>query len=328
MMMKFLTKGTLVTAAVGALVAAAYGCDQPKPKCAAGRGAFVAVYKNVSGPADCGKLKAEKLGFSTYNPTGPTEAKPNLDIASIAIQSESLGTLVDTAESAGSVDKDPTHKPYGLGFFSTPTPEGDFCTVPTLTVATQSIPEVKKDLAKKIAASPATTVSYAWSNVKLYVTSASLGTQFTADLTLTTDGVACGYRVLGMYPYVGCSKPNPADEKSPLPDERACSPDADESPSVTCASNAECFSNICDQGFCRCTDSAGCCADKDVKKCELSGNTCSAPPSSAPGGLAQTKTCHDTPRATGSGINPDFPTKCDPDVLACVLTKDSIPALK
>jgi hypothetical protein len=33
-------------------------------------------------------------------------------------------------------------------------------------------------------------------------------------------------------------------------------------------------------------------------------------------------------RATGSGIDPDFPTTCDPDLLVCVLTKDSIPALK
>jgi hypothetical protein len=324
MMMKFLTKGTLVTAAVGALIASTYGCDQPKPKCAAGRGAFVAVYKNVSGPADCAKLKGETLGFSTYNATGPNEGKPNLDIASIAIQSENLGVLVDTAESAGSVDKDPTHKPYGLGFFSTAEPQGDFCTVPTLTVATQSIPEVAADPANEIEASPATTVSYAWSNVKLYVTAAALGTQFTADLTLTTDGVACGYQVLGMYQFVSCSKDNPADPTSPLPDERDCSPDADESPSVTCTNNAECFSNVCEQGLCRCTDSAGCCADKDVQKCELSGNTCAA----APAEVLGAKTCHDAPRPTGSGINPDFPTKCDPDLLACVLTKDTIPALK
>ncbi len=264
MMMKILTKGTLAAAVVGALIASTYGCDQPKPKCAAGRGAFIGVYTKTSGPDDCAKLKGEILGFSTYNPPGPKEGKPNLDIASIAIQSESLGTLVDTAESAGSVDKDPTHKPYGLGFFTTAEPENDFCTVPQLTVATQSIPEVKEDLANEIEASPATTVSYAWSNVKLYVTSAALGTQFTADLTLTTDGVACGYRVLGMYPYVDCSKADPADPDKSVPDEGACAPEADE----------------------------------------------------------------DAGRPTGSGINPDFPTKCDPDLLACVLTKDSIPALK
>jgi hypothetical protein len=259
-----LAKGALAVAVVGGLLASTYGCDQPKPKCAAGRGAFIAVYKPVSGPPSCADLKGEKLGFATYNPVGPDEGKPNLNVASIAIESESLGTLVDTAAGAGAADKDPTHKPYGLGFFSTSEPEGDFCVVPTLTVATQSIPEVKADPDNEIEASPATIVSYGWSNVRLYVTSAAQGTQFTADLTLTTDGVACGYKVLGMYPYVDCSKPNPADKKKPLTDEGACAPDADE----------------------------------------------------------------DAGRPTGSGINPDFPTRCDPDLFACVLTKDVLPALK
>ena len=269
MMTKMFAKGALAAAVVGGLLASTYGCDQPLPKCAAGRGAFVAVYKNPTGPASCADLKGEKLGFSTYNATGPKEGKPNLDIASIAIQSESLGTLIDTAHSAGAVDKDPTHKPYGLGFFATATPEGDFCTVPSLTIATQSIPEIKADPDNEIEAAPATTVSYAWSNVKLYVTPSALGTQFTANLKLTTDGVECGYDVLGMYPYVDCSTKDPANPKKSIADDldgkpKACAPEADE----------------------------------------------------------------DAGRPTGSGINPDFPTRCDPDLLVCVLTKDKIPALK
>ena len=324
MMTKIFAKGALAVAVVGGLLASTYGCDQPKPKCAAGRGAFIGVYKKVSGPDSCADLKGEKLGFSTYNAQSGKLGKPNLDVGTIAIQAESLGTLIDTAEAGGSVDKDPTHKPYALGNFTTAEPVNDFCEVPTLSVATQTIPEVKADPDNEIEASPETTVSYAWSNVRVYVTAAALGTQFTANLTLTTDKVQCGYQVVGMYPYVECTKKNPANKKVSLPDERDCSPDSDEDPSVGCTKNEECFSNVCDQGLCRCVTSAGCCADKDVAKCDTSGNRCAPPPA---GSAGTGSTCHDAPRPTGSGINPDFPTKCDPDLLVCVVTKD-VPALK
>jgi hypothetical protein len=268
MMMKILAKGTLAAAVVGALLASTYGCDQPKAKCAAGRGAFAAVYKPVSGPPSCADLKGEQVGFGTYNQPGK-EGKPNLDVAQIAIQPVGLGNLVDSASAAGAEDKDPTHKPYSLGFFTTAEPEGDFCTVPSLTVATQSIGAIAEDPDNEIPASPATTVTYTWSNVKLYVTPSALGTQFTADLVLKTDNTECGYKVQGMYPYVECGKEDPANPKKTIPDDldgiaRACAPEADE----------------------------------------------------------------DAGRPTGSGINPDFPTHCDPDLLTCTLTKDGIPALK
>jgi hypothetical protein len=268
MMMKFIAKGTLAVALVGGLLASTYGCDQPKAKCAAGRGAFAVVYKKVTGPDSCATLKGEQVGFGTYNQVGK-EGKPNLDVAQIAIQSANLGALVDTAGSAGAGDKDPTHKPYSLGFFTTAEPEGDFCVVPTLTVATQNLGEIPEDKEEGTDAVPATSVSYAWSNVRLYVTPSALGTQFTADVTVTTDGVVCGYSAVGMYPYVECGIEDPKDPKKTIPDDldgiaRACAPEADE----------------------------------------------------------------DAGRPTGSGINPDFPTRCDPDLLACTLTKDQLPALK
>lgn len=271
---KILLKGTFAAAVLGTVFASSYGCDQPKPKCAAARTGqdpttrFIARYKQTGGPASCADLKGEKLGFSTYNAPGK-EGKPNLDISSIAIQAESLGTIQADAKGAGVGDKDPTHTPYSLGFFTTAEPEGDFCTVPSLTVATQSVGEIPADPEAKTDAVPATSVSYAWSNIKLYVTPSALGTQFTGDLVRTQDGVACNYSVLGMYPYVECGKEDPKDPKKTIPDDldgvaRACAPEADE----------------------------------------------------------------DAGRATGSGINPEFPTRCDPDLLVCFLTKDAIPALK
>lgn len=270
MMMKILAKGTLAAAVVGSLLASTYGCDQPKAKCAAGRGSFAVVYKPVAGaPASCADRKGEEVGIGSYNQVGK-DNKPDLDVTQIAIQPVTLGNLVDTASSAGAEDKDPTHKPYSLGFFTTAEPDGaDFCVVPSLTVANQNIGAIAEDPDNGIDASPATSVTYAWSNVKLYVTPSALGTQFTANLTITTDNVACPYTVQGMYPYVDCSKEDPNDPKKTIPDDldgiaRACAPEADE----------------------------------------------------------------DAGRPTGSGINPDFPTHCDPDLLACTLTKDAIPALK
>jgi len=245
------------------LLTATFGCDQSKPKCAAGRGAFIAQYRPVGGPPSCAALKGEVIGFATYNAEG-SERRPNLDVGSIAMQSESLGLLVENAEAADLHDPDPNNKPYAFGLFSTPEPENDFCVVPTLTVARQNLPAVAEDEEHEIHEQEATNQSYEWRNVRIYVTPSAYGTQFTADLTLTTNGVACQYNVIGMYPYVPCGHEDPADPDKQVPDDGACE----------------------------------------------------AEPNVAAG------------RPTGSGINPDFPTRCDPELLACTLTKDTIPALR
>lgn len=265
--MNTLSKAALTSCAAATLIVSTYGCDQPRPKCAAARTGFAAQYVKVAGPVSCDALKGEHLGITTYQAVGKDE-KPNLDVSSIAIQSESLGSLGDAADAIGSVDPDPEHVPYGYGFFNTAEPSSDFCAVPSLTVARKDFPLVKANPEEKKKEFPASSVSYAWSNFKLLVTAQKLGTQFAADLVLTTDGVECGYRVIAMAPYVDCNTPDPADAKGVkqlnIPDYSKCLPEADVA--------------------------AG--------------------------------------RATGSGIDPDFPTKCDTDLFACVLTKDVLPALK
>lgn len=259
-------KAGLVMGAVGCVLVASYGCNQQKPKCATGRGDFVAQYFQVSGPADCAKLKGEKLGVQTYSARGANDA-PDLNFQSVAIQSESLGTLADNATKASLADSNPADKPYAFGAFSTAEPEGEFCTIPTLAPAVQNLPEVPLPKGKTQAA---TSVRYEWSNVRVYVTPEAYGTQFSADLTRTVDGVACGYKVIAMYPYVDCTKM-----------------DADGNPVSDAQGNTE----------------------TDPTACEPEANI-------------------DAGRATGSGINPDFPVKCDPDLLACVLTSGSVPVLR
>jgi hypothetical protein len=52
---------------------------------------------------------------------------------------------------------------------------------------------------------------------------------------------------------------------------------------LVCLANTDCVSGVCDNGLCRCTTSAECCADKDVAKCEAFGTKCAAPPAGTPG---------------------------------------------
>jgi hypothetical protein len=256
----------LATCLLGAsIVGANNGCQQGAVKCAASRTPFAAVYKKVAGPASCDALKGEKVGINTYNPDDGN-ARPNLSKASIAIQTESLGTLGDDAEKAGLPDPNKAHKPYALGVItnSNAEPVNNFCSVPELSVALQEFPEQPEDKAMMVDAVPARSVQYVWSNVQLYVTPIKLGTQFSADLRLTDDAVECTYRVIGLSPYVPCGVEDPNDPKKQIVDLGACAPE----PNV------------------------------------------------------------DAGRATGSGIDPDLAVACDPELFVCVLTKDSLPALK
>lgn len=258
-----LGKGTLIAVLLSPVLLASSGCEQQAPKCAAGRGAFATKYRVVSGPPECGDLKGEMLGIATYSASA-SDLKPDFDRASIAIQSESIGLRRANAERAGITDADPNHKTYAYGAFTTAEPVNDFCEVPTLTVANQSLPEVAADEKNNIAAQTETAVSYEWKNVQIYVTPSAYGTQMSGDLTLTTNGVACQYSVIGLYPYVHCGVEDPNNPDNEIPDDRLCD----------------------------------------------------AEPNAAEG------------RPTGSGINPDFPVKCDPDLFVCVLDKDTIPALR
>lgn len=258
---KIIARSLVVLTTIGLVFAATGACNQPKPKCGTGRGTFAARYKLTAGPASCADLKGEHLGLQVYNPPGKNN-NPDLDRNIVAIQSDSLGALVDNATSAKLSDPNPAHKPYALGEFTTAEPVNDFCEIPALAPAEQNLPEVPADDPADV--QPATVLKYEWTNFRSYVVASAVGTQITAHLKRTQDGVACEYDVTMLYPLVDCSAPDPNDKKKSIPDVTACAPEADV----------------------------------------------------------------DAGRPTGSGINPDFPTTCDPDLLLCVLTGDKIPALK
>lgn len=224
-------------------------------------------------------LKGDIIGFETYHPQKKTadgngaESKtidPDFTTGTVAWQVDALGiTLLDR-------DPDPSkeHHPYGFGTWTSVEPDANgICTVKDVKPAEQDFPKIpasKDMMGMETPEVPASTIKYEWSNLKVYVTAAAQGTQFSADLTYTQDACSADFHVRGVWPLVGCIKldkeGNPAnvdgqsllDEKGNptgpfVPDDSLCCPDA------------------------------------------LAG------------------------RATGSGINPDFPTKCDPKLFYCVL---------
>jgi len=220
----------LLATASTAFVSTTTGCDQPAPKCSSSRGDYVVRYTYVSGPESCKKLTGEKVGLQTYNPVGEN-GKPNLDVATIAMQADTLGTLFDNAESGGVSDPDPSDKEYALGAFSTATPVNDVCTAPTLSVAQQQLGAVAEDDAGT-SAQDATLINYTWKNVQFLVTSQYLGSQFIADVDIGRDKDDCFYKAQGLYPYVDCTKVDvdgavvPDADGNPQPDETACLPEA------------------------------------------------------------------------------------------------------
>jgi hypothetical protein len=75
---------------------------------------------------------------------------------------------------------------------------------------------------------PAQSASYVWSNVELYTTAAAQGTQFQADLVLTTDvsGQSCtiNYKAIGVWPGVACEAVDAMGNPTGMPNDDDCNP--------------------------------------------------------------------------------------------------------
>lgn len=81
------------------------------------------------------------------------------------------------------------------------------------------------------------------------------------------------------------------------PSNKACSPDGTgipcqtldangvdtQFPGVRCSNNGDCLSNVCDSGFCRCTETKQCCGANDEALCLEEGFKCAPPPAGTPG---------------------------------------------
>lgn len=271
------------TMGLGALASCfAISCSQPEMECIvglAGAYGFATTFTPkpelpmcATGP-NFSLLKGDTVGMEFYNP--PTANGMTFDSTQrmVALQANALGSKVSAAASYGVVDSNSYHHSYAMGVFQSRYPnEKGLCSVANIVPAEQDIPSVPAQDgtgggSPAVPATPADSIKYEWTSLKVYVTPAAPGTQFSADLRYTENGCAVDYHAVGMWPAVSCalldSDGNPVlggDGKG-VTNEAACDP----------------------------------CAD----------------PTNG--------------RATGSGINPNFPTRCDPDLFLCVLAGKTDP---
>ena len=300
----------------------ASACDQPSPKCSIARGNFAAKYTLMSGTGECATLVGENIGVDVYyQPVSKKDPQPDLDHTSIALQPESLANVL--AGAAGRVEANPDDHPYAFGPFEKSDPTDEFCTVVSPTPARVRLPEIPEqmDMCTDTPPQPAVDVSYSWSNIKIYLTAGAYGTQFGADLTYAKDGCTATYRVTAVYPSVPCGIDTTVAPAAPATEPDSGAKDAGISQGMDASADM-------DAGEPGSPDDDGSSAPGD----EAGDGAC--PPAEAPAApqIADDTLCSPNPdlsknRATGSGINPDFATACDPNLLLCVL-KSEPPSLR
>ncbi|WPB75004.1 hypothetical protein KYC5002_39160 [Archangium violaceum] len=238
------------------LVSTLSACDplQQDPQCVVARavsdgstGSFATSYTLAPGgdaTASCAHLKPESVGLQKYFSQDPNarDRDPNVKDR-VGIRSQPWWVV----SKKYTVDPDATVQRYAVGDLTTDAPGPDnYCEVPRFDTSS------RVELRSVTVGEPGLSLTYAWSNVRIYNTPEIPGTLFVADLTYTENGCEAKYKVKGIWPVVSCAT-------SGKPDESKCDPNAD--PSVG--------------------------------------------------------------RLRGSGINPSFAVKCDPDALICVLKDPS-----
>lgn len=230
--------------------------DQPDPVCITTTSAFavklIEVGRVESAPGACDGLgpagfnALPEVGISPYYGRKGPNGQPDYDRGSLALQSAEMGTFVYTARSLG-VENDPAGQLYSRGDFSSSRPDEDnFCTVPTLSPTRVVLPDIDAvmddpataDVDESFPGQPAVDATLEWSNLRVYVTADTFGTQMDADLvdTRVTAAGSCAisYRALGLAPAVSCAALDP-ETGAPLTnpdgsyqlDPVACEPEAD-----------------------------------------------------------------------------------------------------
>lgn len=220
----------LVTTSSLALAAGlgASGCTAEGVYCQAAHGAFSVKLTLKTGTGTCSELKGGVFGVQSYN-YPDSKNRPDPAHASMAIQAEDLGLLVEDAEARLGDLPDAANHPYAQGDFGAPKPDGeDMCPVPTLTAAVQNLPALDAVPADPedpesvaLPAEPAKAFRYEWSNMAFLVTEAAVGTQFRADLSFTQDGCTATYEAWGLFPVASC------DDGNGNPDVTLCNAEAD-----------------------------------------------------------------------------------------------------
>ena len=232
----------------GLSVAALGGCDQPKPNCTTAQTSFVMklledkskpAAQEESIPGACAAANATlesfyadpHVGLSPYY-VRDKKGQPDYTKGSVAIRTAELANLVDHAES-NDVAASSSTVLSSIGDFSTKEPNGDdLCIAPTLSetrVVTAEVPAVPddpktEDEDESAPVQPAVDATLTWSDLKIYVTPDSYGTQVEAllkDVRVAPGGAGtCTryFRGLGLSPAVDCRKLDDHDKPIQNPD--------------------------------------------------------------------------------------------------------------
>ncbi len=205
---------TLAVALSAGVATTMSGCTQPLMNCTSAHGTFGAKFELVEGDPNtaCGSIAGDVLGFQSYFYEGGANGTPDYTRAKVAIRPQLLGELLARADSQGV--EVPGAEPNAIGDFAAGLPtEEEFCEVPRFQQHSEAtipvVPAVEDDPDtpdddESLPEQPATYVKYEWKNAKILVSANAQGTQFAADLRFTQDNCTADYRVVGLYPLVGC----------------------------------------------------------------------------------------------------------------------------
>jgi hypothetical protein len=197
------------------------GATQPKPQCKAQQEQYAAQYfpsgfDPMAPPMGCTAddvLQGEVLFLQYY--------RTDLDgIPKLAIEPASIADAKDNGE-MHQVDVKAMPE-YSIGSFTSAFPDDhDICTAPKLadsTIEVAAIPPDPKMMGDM--GSPAVSLRYHWSNVKMVDTPLSNAIYFGADLERTTGTCTLKYKVAATWPVVQCgdgTAPVLDDKGNPIP---------------------------------------------------------------------------------------------------------------
>jgi hypothetical protein len=228
--MKLRLMGLSVSAAAAAVAIGACNTQAPEARCTVARavsdgstGSFAATYTLKAGQDStlaCAKLKPEQVGMQKFF-NQDQDARD-----SIAVRSRRMGGLLAALKLRA--DPAPTYEPSSVGGLTTEFPGADnFCDVPELTPSRLEAPALPAGLPDGGTqpdggppAQAAQSITYEWSNLRVYNTPEIPGTQFLAELRYTENGCTADYSVKGIWPVVSCATAGKPDQGKcdPFPD--------------------------------------------------------------------------------------------------------------
>jgi hypothetical protein len=234
---QLLISGSLV--ALGAVGLSSTACDQPLTRCYTSSD-YIVTYTKLEGPSSCDALTGEKYYLGPY--FAKTDKyfpnSPDFNDITVGIRPAAIGNLYARAEEQGVAPLPEFKSTNAIGKFGTvrPDPEG-FCTIPTLTQAVATFPEIPEVPAvpatddspgsPAVPGIPATTLNYEFTNFRLWVRADAVGVVWQSDVTRTetVNGTAttCKYKAYGLSP------PHSCDDGTGQPNEKECeaAPDPD-----------------------------------------------------------------------------------------------------